>query len=105
MSLGERIREARISKDLRLSDVARRTGFTGGYISQVERDLASPSINALRKICQAVGTSPDIVLTEGKASPRGSASGEEPIGIVRRDRRKVMIYPGSEIGTSYYLPI
>jgi len=38
-----------------LEQLARRTGLTVSFLSQVERDAASPSIDSLRKIAQTLG--------------------------------------------------
>jgi transcriptional regulator with XRE-family HTH domain len=54
--LGAKLRARRRALDLTLADVAARTGLTQGYLSQVERDLASPSVASLLSICDAVGT-------------------------------------------------
>ncbi len=47
---GSRIREMRKKRGLTLKEVAEATGYTIGHISQIERDLKSPSLVALRKI-------------------------------------------------------
>lgn len=47
---GSRIREMRKRRGLTLKEVAEATGYTIGHISQIERDLKSPSLVALRKI-------------------------------------------------------
>ena len=52
--LGEKIRERRKEKKMSMKDLAVLTGLTPGFISQVERDLAEPSITSLRKISEAL---------------------------------------------------
>ena len=47
---GRRIREMRKRRGLTLKEVAESTGYTIGHISQIERDLKSPSLVALRKL-------------------------------------------------------
>ena len=44
MIIGEKIRRLRMELQLTQEELADRTELTKGYISQVERDLASPSI-------------------------------------------------------------
>ena len=46
---GSRIREMRKRRGLTLKEVAEATGNTIGQISQIERDLKTPSLVALRK--------------------------------------------------------
>lgn len=53
--IGRRLRAARQQRSLSLEQVARLTGLTKGFLSQVERDLASPSVASLLAICDAVG--------------------------------------------------
>ena len=62
--LGQRIRQLRQNKGMTLNDVADRTQFTAGYISQIERDLIDPSLSALRKIAKALGVPVYIFLEE-----------------------------------------
>ena len=48
--VGQRIRQIRKSKQLTLQDIAEKTGFSAGFLSQVERGTTDPSLSALRKI-------------------------------------------------------
>ncbi len=52
--IGPKIRETRQSKGLTLNQLAKNTGFTAGYISQLERDIIDPSLSALRKIANSL---------------------------------------------------
>ena len=54
---GSRIREMRKKRGLTLKEVAEATGYTIGHISQIERDLKSPSLVALRKIAACLDCS------------------------------------------------
>jgi len=56
MTLGERIRRIRTQRDLTLEKVAQSIGLTTSFISQVERDAVSPSVESLQKIARALGT-------------------------------------------------
>lgn len=56
MTLGERIRQIRSQRDLTLEKLAQSTGLTISFLSQVERDAVSPSIESLQKIAKALGT-------------------------------------------------
>lgn len=49
------IRKIRKDKKLTLEDLSQRTGFTIGYLSQIERQLRTPTLNTLRKIAFAFG--------------------------------------------------
>lgn len=56
MQIGEKIRELRILKGLTQEELADRSELSKGFISQVERDLTSPSIATLTDILQCLGT-------------------------------------------------
>ena len=47
MEIGEKLRELRIQRGLTQEDLADRCELSKGFISQVERELASPSIATL----------------------------------------------------------
>lgn len=44
MEIGEKLRNLRIQKDLTQEELGERTDLSKGYISQLERDLSSPSM-------------------------------------------------------------
>lgn len=57
MIIGEKLRRLRIQKNLTQEEMADRCELSKGFISQVERDLASPSIATLTDMLEALGTS------------------------------------------------
>ena len=58
MEIGSRLKELRILKGLTQEELADRAELSKGFISQVERDLTSPSIATLIDILQCLGTTP-----------------------------------------------
>lgn len=54
MRLGERIRARRKELDLSLRELAEVVGLTSSFLSLIERDQSSPSIESLRKISLAL---------------------------------------------------
>lgn len=56
MDIGQKLRELRQQNDLTLEDLASRSELTKGFLSQVERNLTSPSISTLTDILNALGT-------------------------------------------------
>ncbi len=56
MDIGGKIRELRNLKGLTQEELADRAELTKGFISQVERNLTSPSIATLMDILQCLGT-------------------------------------------------
>ena len=56
MKIGAKVKELRVQKGLTQEELADRTELSKGFISQLERDLTSPSIATLMDILQALGT-------------------------------------------------
>lgn len=56
MNIGNRVKELRIQKGLTQEELADRSELSKGFISQLERDLTSPSIATLEDILQCLGT-------------------------------------------------
>ena len=56
MKIGSRLKELRIQKGLTQEELADRSELSKGFISQLERDLTSPSIATLIDILQCLGT-------------------------------------------------
>lgn len=56
MEIGVKIKQLRLQRGLTQEELAARTELTKGFISQLERDLASPSIATLMDILEALGT-------------------------------------------------
>ncbi len=93
--LGKKVREIRISKGLKLSELAKKTGLSTSYISLLERALTSPSISSLRKIAEALETPLfHFLIEENKSSI-----------LIRKDERKKLALPNSNIIHEYVTPI
>ena len=57
--IGDTLRQRRRQLGLSMAEVAQRSDLSVGYISQLERDLANPSITALMRVCEVLGLSMD----------------------------------------------
>jgi len=55
VDIGEKIKQLRIKMDLTQEELANRCELSKGFISQVERNLTSPSISTLTDILEALG--------------------------------------------------
>jgi transcriptional regulator with XRE-family HTH domain len=84
LMIGASLRSVRRSRGLTLRQVAEAAGVTESFLSQVARDIASPSIATLRRIAVALGTSIGVILDQ--AGPQGQ--------LVRAAERRVVTYPG-----------
>lgn len=56
MKIGIRIKDLRIQRRTTRQELAEKTGLTTSFLSQLERDLTSPSVSSLEKIAQALNT-------------------------------------------------
>ena len=57
MQIGSKIKRLRLKRNLTQEELADRCELSKGFISQLENDLTSPSIETLDDIVQALGTS------------------------------------------------
>jgi len=58
MRIGKKIKNLRLKKGLTQEELGERTDLSKGYISQIERDLSSPSIETFFNILEVLGCSP-----------------------------------------------
>jgi transcriptional regulator with XRE-family HTH domain len=86
-ALGRGIRSLRQRQKLTLSDVASATGVSVSLLSQVERGKTDPSLDTLRDIADALGTTPFQLLAGGVPRSR----------LVRMDQRPRLALPTSDI--------
>lgn len=104
---GSRIREMRKRRGLTLKEVAEATGYTIGHISQIERDLKSPSLVALRKIATCLDCS-EVWLIMGDSelsaqSPEEGKKSKESY-LVRKENRIPMKIPEIDVSYSIFTP-
>ncbi|MFT8467256.1 helix-turn-helix domain-containing protein [Acetobacter syzygii] len=85
LSMGARLRARRKSMGLSLKDVAERAGVSVGYLSQIERDISSPSVKDLMEISRSLGTS---------ASSFFEAATQDAVDsfVVRQAQRKITFF-------------
>lgn len=58
MQIGRKIKNLRLKKGLTQEELGERTDLSKGYISQLERDLSSPSIETFFHLLEVLGCSP-----------------------------------------------
>ena len=66
MEIGSKIKSLRLKKGLTQEELGERTDLTKGHISQLERDLNSPSIETLFALLEVLGTTPKEFFDESK---------------------------------------
>jgi transcriptional regulator with XRE-family HTH domain len=102
---GDIIKKIRIEKGYILAELAKKTGYTASYLSQIERDIKKPSLEALRKIADALNT-PIIafLMSDNEEYIHTEVQENDSLlkySLLRESNRKRMIIP--EIGTEYQL--
>lgn len=65
--LGRRLRALRRSRGLTLAQVGEETGFTTGYLSQIENGVAVPALSALADMAAALGADVAAFFPAGEA--------------------------------------
>lgn len=95
LELGTKIRQYRKDQGLSMQALADKVGITPSMLSQIERDLANPSINTLQLISSALNV-PLFHFFTGTGGP-------EEEYVVRRDNRRRISKSGSTMSYEYEL--
>lgn len=82
-----KIRSKRLEQHMSIKELAKRTGLTSGFISQVERNQTEPSITSLRKVAEAL----DVAVFHFFIDEAGNNN------VVRRDQRQKLKFPDSHL--------
>jgi transcriptional regulator with XRE-family HTH domain len=69
VNLGEKIRTLRKKIGMTQKELAEQVGLTPSFISQLEKNLISPSLDSLLKLSEKLNTQPIYFLVEGEGSP------------------------------------
>lgn len=64
MQVGVKVKDLRKQKGITLKQMAERTGLSIGYLSNIERDMTSPTLDHLASIAKALDTSVTSLLEE-----------------------------------------
>ena len=88
--VGSEIRSLRNARDITLQDLGAATGLSIGYLSQIERGISSPAVDALYAISRALGVT---ISWFFKSSDEASAL-ERDIVVRARQRRQLTFSSG-----------
>jgi transcriptional regulator with XRE-family HTH domain len=69
MNIGEKIRNLRSSSELTQEELAERAGLTKGFISQIENDLTSITLDNLESLLTALNMTPGEFFNEAARKP------------------------------------
>ena len=84
---GAEVRGLRKARSLSLTDLAQHTDLSVGYLSQIERNISTPSVKALSAIARALGVTVGWFFSGGQAGLVG-----EKGFVVRKDNRRCIIF-------------
>lgn len=84
--IGKRLRETRRNAGFIIDEIAERTGLSRAYISQVENGKASPSLQTLEKLADALGLQMSALFVTENFDVR----------VTRANERQVMQYGAEE---------
>ena len=92
-----------------MAKLAATCDISPSFLSQIERDQASPSISTLHNIANALGVPLAYFFADSGDTADGkgevqSQSKQEGVKVVRADQRKILIYPGSGIQNELLSP-
>jgi len=90
--VGQQIRDLRKAKGLTLIELAERIGRSVGYVSQIERNISTVSIDRLKEFAEALGVQISWFFQGGAAAPE-----DERDIVVRRGDRRRLTFTGSGI--------
>jgi transcriptional regulator with XRE-family HTH domain len=97
-SLGPMIRRSRKRQELTLQQLADRADLSVSYISQIERNLLTPTVASLKRIAAAL----DIPAGQLMFAEAGSA--KSLVAVLRRGHRKHVRFPQSSISYELLTP-
>ena len=96
MNLGSLLRHHRKSKGLTLKAVAQKTGVSEGFLSQVENNVKSPSVETLINICSALEVNVGDVINQ--------ASNHKRLFVVRKEEWDEVDLPHTGFATIRFAP-
>jgi len=85
--LGARIRAARMQRSLSLGDLAGAAQVSRSLVSQIERGVATPSIETVRRLASAMSVPVFSLFLDNQGDQ----------SVVRASERRVVSYPGSAV--------
>ena len=84
--LGKRIREERLRQSKTLKDVEGRSGVSATHISQIERGITWPTVNALHKVASALEKHTSFFLEEVELPEISLTMGKDPVILSEQPR-------------------
>ena len=93
--VGKKIKEYRTAKKITLQELARKTGFTRGYLSKIENTKKAPPVSTLIVLSKALEISISDIF--------GETADRNPACLVKKNERPVMVRDGTVFGYAYQM--
>lgn len=95
MEIGQKIKSMRLSAELTQAELAARASLSKGFISQIEHDSVSISLDSLMDILDALGSSMAVFFSD-EAAPQAVFSPKDRIPVSGRGSSRLeILVPGS----------
>jgi transcriptional regulator with XRE-family HTH domain len=96
LEIGKKVKDLRLAAELTQEELAARSQLTKGFISQIENDQTSISLDSLIDILDALGISISDFFADDESSERISFSGADRISLPDRGAQSFeLLVPGS----------
>ncbi|MFO7963831.1 MAG: XRE family transcriptional regulator [Desulfobacterales bacterium] len=96
MNIGPMIRRHRKDRRLTLKTVAAKAGISEGFLSQVENNVNSPSVDTLIKVCNAIGINAGDLLNK--------AENQQKLNVIRKANLNDVEIPRAGFVTRRFIP-
>src|ERR1043165_8855398 len=87
--VGERLRQARVSRQLSLADVASKANVSAATLSRVERDKQAIDVQLFLKLAEVLNATPADLLTESDGSEGDTMLASRIATMQSRERTKL----------------
>lgn len=96
MILGKIIKKQRLQKKYTLKELGEITGYTPSFLSQIERNIKTPSLQALKTISEALGGLTVTSLLSYHQFPAQKDEKERPCSVIKGNQRQLIEIPDSQ---------
>jgi transcriptional regulator with XRE-family HTH domain len=86
MQIGKKIKNLRVKKGLTQEELGERTDLSKGYISQLERDLSSPSLETFFSLLEVLGCTPREFFNEDEREQKVVYEEDDQTSFVDEER-------------------
>lgn len=105
MQIGKKIKRLRLEKGLTQEELGERTDLSKGFISQLERDINSPSIETLFSILNVLGSKPKDFFDDEQSRTKVVFSQEEQTVFMDEEKKYKLHWLISESNENEMEPV